>query len=78
MVHLMLTLMAVALVLVPGAPAQKLWVPGAAPAFAGFRLPAATPPHPDPGGVSLIDLIERKLVKTIALAGTPDGVAVVR
>lgn len=34
--------------------------------------------HPEPGGVSLIDLVARKLVKTIALDGTPDGVAVVR
>jgi hypothetical protein len=44
---------------------------------AWHRSPAADG-HPEPGGVSLIDLVVRKLVKTIALAGTPDGVAVVR
>jgi YVTN family beta-propeller protein len=34
--------------------------------------------HPEPGGVSLIDLVTRKVVRTIAMSGTPDGVAVVR
>jgi DNA-binding beta-propeller fold protein YncE len=34
--------------------------------------------HPEPGGVSLIDLVARKLVKTVTLSGAPDGVAVVR
>lgn len=34
--------------------------------------------HPEPGGVSLIDLVARKFVKTVTLSGAPDGVAVVR
>jgi Tol biopolymer transport system component len=34
--------------------------------------------HPEPGGVSLIDLVARKLVKTVTLSGAPDGIAVVR
>jgi TolB protein len=32
--------------------------------------------HPDPGGVSLIDLAACKVVRTVALSGTPDGIAV--
>ncbi len=34
--------------------------------------------HPEPGGVSLIDLVARKLVKAVTLSGAPDEVAVVR
>jgi YVTN family beta-propeller protein len=34
--------------------------------------------HPEPGGVSLIDLAARTVVRTVALDGTPDGVAVAR
>jgi YVTN family beta-propeller protein len=34
--------------------------------------------HPEPGGVSLIDLATRTVIRTIPLEGTPDGVAVVR
>lgn len=34
--------------------------------------------HPEPGGVSLIDLATRAVIRTVPLEGTPDGVAVVR
>lgn len=34
--------------------------------------------HPEPGGVSLIDLVARRLIRTITLDGAPDGLAVVR
>ncbi len=34
--------------------------------------------HPEPGGVSLVDLVHGKVVKTVLLSGAPDGVAVVR
>jgi len=34
--------------------------------------------HLEGGGVSLIDLVARKLVKTVTLSGAPDGIAVVR
>jgi DNA-binding beta-propeller fold protein YncE len=34
--------------------------------------------HPEPGGVSLIDLVARTLVRTVGMTGIPDGLAVVR